>query len=65
VTDTCPTCDQSLPEEVTWRYVRQTDDGRWEASVQLGRFVGWALRKTEEEARQKALARLYYAKDYL
>lgn len=26
-------------------------------------FVGWAYRKTEEEARAKALERLNYAKD--
>jgi hypothetical protein len=62
---TCPTCGQAFPEELTWKYVRQLDNGLWEASVRLGRWAGWALQETEDEARDKALARLHYAKEWL
>jgi hypothetical protein len=65
VSDNCPTCGRSFPTELEWRYVRQLDNGKWEARVQLGPWAGWAMQKTEEQARQKALARLHYAKEFL
>jgi hypothetical protein len=34
-------------------------------TVTDGKHHGWALQKTEELARQKALARLTYDRDYL
>ena len=62
MTDTCPSCGQDFPEGLEWKYVRKLPNGRWEASAALGPFRGWALQKTEAEARTKALARLHFAK---
>jgi hypothetical protein len=62
---TCPTCHQPFPEKLEWNYVRQLDNGHWEASVAMSEWRGWAIQETEALARGKALERLHYAKDYL
>lgn len=62
----CPTCGQPFPPDVVqWRWVEKLNDGQWEASVQMGQWRGWAIQKSEELAKEMALARLHYAKDYL
>jgi hypothetical protein len=61
--ENCPVCSQPLPKELQWSGVRQRPDGNWEANVRMGRWAGWAVQKTEQLAREKALARLYYYKD--
>lgn len=60
---TCPNCGQVL-HGVEWKYVRKRPDGKWEASVREGKFVGWAMQDTEELVREKAMARLNYYKTY-
>lgn len=62
---TCPECGKPFNVDLEWKYVRQLDNGHWEASVAMGEWRGWAIQKTPELARTKALARLHYAKDYL
>jgi hypothetical protein len=60
----CPTCDQPWPGGLIW-HVDQ-GEGQFSVTVNDGRgHTGWALRKTEEEARDKALARMLYDRDYL
>jgi hypothetical protein len=59
---TCPTCGQNMPGDLIWT-VKERDDGQYEVSVTDGKYRGWALRKDEDEARFKALARLHYYRD--
>lgn len=44
--------------------MRQNPDGKWEAVCREGKYAGWALQKTEDLAREKAVARLHYYRDY-
>jgi hypothetical protein len=56
---TCPTCHQPWPgDELVWT-VKQFQR-RFHVTVNNGRHVGFALRDTEDEARDKALERLNY-----
>lgn len=59
----CPTCGQDWPGGLVWK----VDHGynMFSVTVTDGKHHGWALQKTEELARQKALARLTYDRDYL
>lgn len=59
--------------ELVWPVAPVEDDhrikslrGQWEVSVRHppSGYAGWTIDKTKDEARQKALARLYYARDY-
>jgi hypothetical protein len=59
----CPTCGQDWPGGLVWK----VDHGEemFSASVTDGKNAGWALQKTEQLARSKALARMCYQRDYL
>jgi len=52
----------TVPPDSRYKSMR----GWFEVSVRCPgtRFTGWAIRKTEADARQMALSRLYYARDY-
>lgn len=52
----CPTCGQDLPEGIRIT-VEHTGKG-YSVVAREGDHAGWALRKTEAEAREKALLRL-------
>jgi len=60
----CPTCHQPWPDDgLVWTVGRKGKD--FTVSASDGQHAGWALRETEAEARDMALARLVYARDYL